>query len=81
MNRSSTPIRLPRRSRSRGARRAAVAALPAGAVAGTLTLAPPAAAGTAADLAGKATCHTGRDDNGAYYAIAVRTEWNGSLVR
>ncbi|MEY9996160.1 hypothetical protein ABIE67_008192 [Streptomyces sp. V4I8] len=33
-----------------------------------------------ADLAGQATCCTGRDANGAYYAIAVPADWNGSLV-
>ncbi|WP_406379652.1 hypothetical protein [Streptomyces sp. NBC_00197] len=88
MNRSSTPVRLPRRSRSRGPRRATAAALVAGAIAGTLTLAPPAGAVTAppaavdcpADLVGKATCYTGRDANGASYAMAVPTAWNGSLV-
>ncbi|MFF3290302.1 alpha/beta hydrolase family protein [Streptomyces sp. NPDC003023] len=31
-------------------------------------------------LAGKATCYTGQDANGAHYAIAVPTRWNGSLV-
>lgn len=33
-----------------------------------------------ADLAGQATCYTGRDAGGAYYAIAVPADWNGSLV-
>ncbi|MGI5414070.1 hypothetical protein ACQEV9_45710 [Streptomyces chartreusis] len=28
----------------------------------------------------KATCYTGQDPNGAYYAIAVPKKWNGSLV-
>nr|WP_230887155.1 hypothetical protein [Streptomyces spinoverrucosus] len=55
---------------------------------GTLTGATPA--GTDArrpttttcpgDLAGKATCYTGQDENGAHYAIAVPERWNGSLV-
>ncbi len=27
-----------------------------------------------------ATCYTGQDDNGAYYAIAIPDDWNGSLV-
>ncbi|KMS76364.1 membrane protein [Streptomyces viridochromogenes] len=40
----------------------------------------PARAECPADLAGKATCYTGRDANGAYYAIAVPADWNGSLV-
>ncbi|MEU9732933.1 DUF6351 family protein [Streptomyces sp. NPDC048002] len=55
---------------------------------GTLTAAAPAdptAPGPApADcppaLAGKATCWTGQDANGAHYAIAVPEDWNGSLV-
>ncbi|TQS40420.1 alpha/beta hydrolase family protein [Cryptosporangium phraense] len=32
------------------------------------------------ELAGRATCYTGQDENGAYYAMAVPTHWNGSLV-
>ncbi|MEQ6025078.1 DUF6351 family protein [Streptomyces salinarius] len=31
-------------------------------------------------LAKKATCYTGRDANGAHYAMAVPHRWNGSLV-
>ncbi|WP_225992734.1 DUF6351 family protein [Actinomadura rudentiformis] len=31
-------------------------------------------------LAGKATCYTGQDANGAYYTIAVPKHWNRSLV-
>ncbi len=31
-------------------------------------------------VTGKATCYTGQDSNGAYYAIAVPKTWNGSLV-
>ncbi|AZQ40842.1 hypothetical protein EJ357_40895 [Streptomyces cyaneochromogenes] len=31
-------------------------------------------------LVGKADCYTGRDAEGAYYAIAVPRDWNGSLV-
>lgn len=31
-------------------------------------------------LSDVATCYTGQDDNGAYYAIAVPDDWNGSLV-
>ncbi|PAK27152.1 hypothetical protein CJD44_06000 [Streptomyces sp. alain-838] len=33
-----------------------------------------------AELAGKARCYTGRDADGAHYAMAVPTHWNGSLV-
>ncbi|MEU3984420.1 hypothetical protein AB0F77_30795 [Streptomyces sp. NPDC026672] len=40
----------------------------------------PAAAACPADVADKATCYTGQDANGAYYAIAVPKNWNGSLV-
>ncbi|MEU3435972.1 hypothetical protein, partial [Streptomyces sp. NPDC006863] len=47
-------------------------------------LAGPAGAPVAADcpeeLAGKARCYTGRDENGAHYALAVPIRWNGSLV-
>lgn len=32
------------------------------------------------DLTGKATCYTGQDANGAYYAIAIPKTWNRSLV-
>jgi hypothetical protein len=41
---------------------------------------PPAAVACPAELGTKATCYTGRDTNGAYYAIAVPKDWNGSLV-
>ncbi|MFD9001449.1 hypothetical protein ACFV0T_10835 [Streptomyces sp. NPDC059582] len=55
---------------------------------GTLTQAPlaqagdryPAPATCPAALLGKATCYTGQDANGAYYAIGIPTAWNGSLV-
>ncbi|MEV6103976.1 hypothetical protein AB0M28_04550 [Streptomyces sp. NPDC051940] len=40
----------------------------------------PEAAACPETLTGKATCYTGRDANGAFYAIAVPTHWNGSLV-
>ncbi|MFE9768063.1 hypothetical protein ACFYPC_26685 [Streptomyces sp. NPDC005808] len=33
-----------------------------------------------AGVGSKATCYTGQDANGAYYAIAVPEHWNGSLV-
>ncbi|WP_131544151.1 MULTISPECIES: hypothetical protein [unclassified Streptomyces] len=75
----------------RGRRRSAlVAALLATALLTTAAHAPvvradaPAASPEAADcpsvLAGKARCYTGRDAQGAHYAIAVPTRWNGSLV-
>ncbi len=51
-----------------------------GAVPARATAPPPAAATCPAELAGKATCYTGQDANGAYYAIAVPKDWNGSLV-
>lgn len=56
---------------------------------GSLTAAAPAAEGAAAgpapaacpaQVAAKATCYTGQDENGAHYALAVPTDWNGSLV-
>ncbi|MFD4594470.1 alpha/beta hydrolase [Streptomyces rubiginosohelvolus] len=59
--------------------RAPAAPAPAGSPTGS-----PAAAPVAADcpeaLAGKARCYTGQDGNGAHYALAVPTRWNGSLV-
>ncbi|MBZ9639142.1 hypothetical protein [Streptomyces sp. PSKA30] len=65
-----------------------MAACVATALAAALAGAPPARAETGhpasadcpAGLAGKATCYTGRDTNGAYYAIAVPHDWNRSLV-
>lgn len=40
----------------------------------------PARAECPVGLAGEATCYTGRDAGGAHYAIAVPSDWNGSLV-
>ncbi|MGW6907238.1 hypothetical protein [Streptomyces sp. NPDC054940] len=40
----------------------------------------PARAECPAELVGRATCYSGRDSNGAYYAIAVPDHWNRSLV-
>ena len=72
--------------------RAALAAGLAGILVGTLagptsaaSSASPTAGGPASvecptTLTGKATCYTGQDSNGAYYAIAVPKNWNGSLV-
>ncbi|MFJ5265102.1 DUF6351 family protein [Streptomyces sp. NPDC088387] len=66
----------------RRSRRAALAV--AGALAASLMAVPAAQAeapvACPAELDGKAVCHTGQDANGAYYAIAVPKNWNGSLV-
>lgn len=40
----------------------------------------PGPAACPASVGDKATCYTGQDANGAYYAIAVPKQWNGSLV-
>ncbi|MFE6486855.1 hypothetical protein ACFVGN_28500 [Streptomyces sp. NPDC057757] len=40
----------------------------------------PAPVACPANVGDKATCYTGQDRNGAYYAIAVPKRWNGSLV-
>ncbi|MFE0252805.1 hypothetical protein [Streptomyces sp. NPDC059010] len=40
----------------------------------------PARADCPADLAGRASCYSGRDADGAFYTIAVPDHWNGSLV-
>jgi hypothetical protein len=70
-------------------RRTALAALLTGVLAAGLLVgassargdsAGPAAAACPADLAELATCYTGQDTNGAYYALAVPHDWNGSLV-
>ena len=69
-------------------RRAVLAAGVAAALLGTLGNAPapraqaerPAVTACPPNLLGKATCYTGQDTNGAYYAMAVPTRWNGSLV-
>ncbi|MDH6212805.1 hypothetical protein [Streptomyces pseudovenezuelae] len=76
------------RTRAREWRRAGVVGCAAVALLGTLGGAPtaradaprPATATCPAELVGKATCYTGQDKNGAYYAIAVPEDWNGSLV-
>ncbi|MET7750763.1 hypothetical protein [Micromonospora sp. NPDC005367] len=64
------------------------AVLLVGALVGSLSTAPaaqasapsPAVTACPANLAGKATCYTGQDTNGAYYAIAIPNRWNRSLV-
>ncbi|MFD4529667.1 hypothetical protein ACFWP7_38345 [Streptomyces sp. NPDC058470] len=40
----------------------------------------PGPAACPARVGSEATCYTGQDANGAYYAIAVPKNWNGSLV-
>ncbi|WP_251061797.1 MULTISPECIES: hypothetical protein [unclassified Streptomyces] len=40
----------------------------------------PSSAACPAGLVGEADCYTGRDADGAHYAIAVPHDWNGSLV-
>ncbi|WP_435863823.1 alpha/beta hydrolase family protein [Streptomyces microflavus] len=82
------PVPLYGRARRRSA---ALAALLAAVVLGTAGNVPVARADTAAApaptatdcpsaLTGQARCYTGRDANGAHYAIAVPERWNGSLV-
>ncbi|MFI7606390.1 hypothetical protein ACIBTV_14810 [Micromonospora sp. NPDC049366] len=75
-------------STHRRRRTAALAACLATLAAATLGAAPaaqasgghPAPSDCPDGLAGKATCYTGQDANGAYYAIAVPHRWNGALV-
>ncbi|MCS7484091.1 alpha/beta hydrolase family protein [Umezawaea endophytica] len=68
---------------SGGFRRLSAVAVVAAAV---LTGVPAVATGAAqpascpGELGGTARCYTGRDANGAYYAMAVPKRWNGSLV-
>ncbi|MEU4892517.1 hypothetical protein AB0B12_09025 [Streptomyces sp. NPDC044780] len=88
MNTPDAPTHVPWRAPRRRRRPAALAAVLAAVVLGTLGNAPTAHARTAqpeaatcpANLAGKARCYTGQDTNGAYYTMAVPTHWNGSLV-
>lgn len=77
-----------RRSRSRS-RLAALGLCLAGVVGGLMNPTPatavadagrPSIADCPSPLQGKATCYTGRDTNGAYYAIAVPHHWNRSLI-
>ncbi|MFI6939175.1 alpha/beta hydrolase family protein [Streptomyces sp. NPDC050418] len=78
-------------SRRGGVRGAlATAAAAASLLAGSLTVAGPARAEAAqltsdpaacpAAIGDKASCYTGRDANGAYYAMAIPKDWNGDLV-
>jgi hypothetical protein len=79
---------MPQRLRSGTQRRVGLAACLAGVVVGALTSAPsvhadgghPVSAVCPASLTGTATCYTGQDSNGAYYAIAIPKTWNGSFV-
>lgn len=68
---------------TRALRRALAACLAVGSLgaapAGTDS-AGPATTACPAQLTAKATCYTGQDANGAHYALAVPTDWNGSLV-
>lgn len=75
------------RARSRMRRSVALAAGIAGIVvalsgvsAAQATQPRPGLAACPASVGDKATCYTGQDANGAYYAIAVPKQWNGSLV-
>ncbi|MEU6345177.1 hypothetical protein ABZ883_29990 [Streptomyces sp. NPDC046977] len=77
----------PARGRSAGRRVAAVAgglaAILAAGTAGPVPAAAtdgPAPAPCPANLAAEATCYRGQDANGAFYAMAVPHDWNGSLV-
>ncbi|MGV9845145.1 alpha/beta hydrolase family protein [Streptomyces fungicidicus] len=90
MNRSRHVSRAPRSPRPRrGGRWRALSLCLAAAVTGALAQAPatalagdsaPSPAGCPSGLAGKATCYTGRDTNGAYYTIAIPEHWNKKLV-
>ncbi|MFD8505534.1 hypothetical protein ACFV2L_22865 [Streptomyces sp. NPDC059687] len=83
-----TLARIVRRSQSGTGRRAGLAVCLAGAVACALPGAPsayadpgrPVSTDCPASLAGAATCYTGQDADGAFYAMAVPKTWNGSLV-
>ncbi|MEE6261794.1 hypothetical protein [Plantactinospora sonchi] len=86
MDTSGKLSRLPRWFRSR-LRPAGLAVCLLGVVVGTLgrppaaqAAAPPTPVDCPANVAGKARCYGGQDDNGAYYTIAVPNRWNGSLV-
>lgn len=88
MDRSRTLARIPRWVRSGNQRRVGLAACLAGVVIGALTSTSsahadaghPVSAACPSSLAGRATCYTGQDANGAYYSIAIPKTWNGSLV-
>ena len=88
MNSSNRNAPSPLRSLARVRRSVASAIGIAGIVAGTLSYAGPVQAAQArpapvpcpASVGDRATCYSGQDSNGAYYAIAVPKKWNGSLV-
>ncbi|MDX3075304.1 hypothetical protein [Streptomyces sp. MI02-7b] len=86
--RSAVPVPVPSaRSRSARGRVAAVACALAGLLAAGAAGPVPAVAADGpspapcpASLAAEATCYRGQDANGAFYAMAVPHDWNGSLV-
>ncbi|MFJ9347464.1 hypothetical protein [Streptomyces sp. NPDC101237] len=85
MDRSTTPARTRRTSRHRrtgllASLAAALTAAFAVAPAAQAQTPPPSAVSCPAELDGRATCYTGQDGHGAYYAVAVPARWNGSLV-
>ncbi|MFD5315780.1 alpha/beta hydrolase family protein [Streptomyces sp. NPDC127098] len=88
MNTLATPVPVRRRPSTRRFRPAVLAVGLAATLLGTLGNAPasqaqttrPAEATCPSNLIGKARCYTGQDTNGAYYTMAVPTDWNGSLV-
>ena len=77
---------LPRPSRTRRLRSvpvvvsAALAVSALSAPAAAAAAQEPAPAACPADLEDSATCYTGQSADGAYYAIALPENWNGSLV-
>ncbi|MEW2550702.1 hypothetical protein AB0957_02990 [Streptomyces zhihengii] len=83
---SGMPVQARSRKRHRLALVAGVAGLvattfgPSGAARAAGVTDRPAPAVCPANVGETADCYTGRDVNGAHYAIAVPKEWNGSLV-
>lgn len=88
MNARDEHTRIPRRSPCGRRQSAVLAAVLTSVLLGSLGQAPTADAQAAVpepvtcpdNLAEKATCWDGRDANGAYYTMAVPTDWNRSLV-
>lgn len=82
---------MPHSSSHRRAGRLATLAVAVSATAGVIAMAPADAATTRgasaptpstcpANVADIATCYTGQDRNGAFYAVAIPNDWNRSLV-